>query len=238
MPSPIDATCESTTWMSRSGSMARAIWALLIVPDSVPATWTETIASAPAVEGRFVGRLEVAGRHAAVVGNGASGAVIRVPELVGRHVDARLEGVRPEVDEERDDRDPGRGGLAGSKSDAESVTIATRPKVASSSSLPGGVAGMIAGMIRAGVQPDGVSRYASARWIVAVGRAAGTFTLRFSTGLTGAMLGSYLAKLPEYGGEPVEPGRRRPVRARPSTSPSSSCRRSSASCPTGRATTG
>jgi MFS family permease len=33
---------------------------------------------------------------------------------------------------------------------------------------------------------------------------AGTFTLRFSTGLTGAMLGVYLAKLPEHGGEPVE----------------------------------
>jgi MFS family permease len=34
---------------------------------------------------------------------------------------------------------------------------------------------------------------------------AGTFTLRFSTGLTGAMLGSYLAHLPEHGGEAVSP---------------------------------
>jgi DHA1 family multidrug resistance protein-like MFS transporter len=34
---------------------------------------------------------------------------------------------------------------------------------------------------------------------------AGTFTLRFSTGLTGAMLGSYLATLPQHGGEPVSP---------------------------------
>ena len=33
----------------------------------------------------------------------------------------------------------------------------------------------------------------------------GTFTLRFSTGLTGAMLASYLAKLPEHGGEDVGP---------------------------------
>lgn len=32
---------------------------------------------------------------------------------------------------------------------------------------------------------------------------AGTFTLRFSTGLTGAMLAVYLAKLPEHGGEHV-----------------------------------
>ena len=31
----------------------------------------------------------------------------------------------------------------------------------------------------------------------------GTFTLRFSTGLTGAMLGVYLAKLPEHGGQVV-----------------------------------
>ena len=50
IPSPIEAPSESTTWISRSGSMSRAIWALLIVPDSVPATWTETIASAPAVK--------------------------------------------------------------------------------------------------------------------------------------------------------------------------------------------
>ncbi|MEO5885403.1 MAG: MFS transporter, partial [Candidatus Limnocylindrales bacterium] len=33
----------------------------------------------------------------------------------------------------------------------------------------------------------------------------GTFTLRFSTGLTGAMLGAYLATLPDHGGEPVSP---------------------------------
>ena len=33
---------------------------------------------------------------------------------------------------------------------------------------------------------------------------AGTFTLRFSTGLTGAMLGFYLATLPEHGGQAVD----------------------------------
>jgi MFS family permease len=33
----------------------------------------------------------------------------------------------------------------------------------------------------------------------------GTFTLRFSTGLTGAMLGVYLAKLPSHGGAEVDP---------------------------------
>ena len=35
---------------SRSGSMSAAIWALLMVPDSSLATWTETIASAPAAK--------------------------------------------------------------------------------------------------------------------------------------------------------------------------------------------
>src|SRR4029450_10317718 len=34
---------------------------------------------------------------------------------------------------------------------------------------------------------------------------AGTFTLRFSTGLTGTMLAVYLAKLPEHGGPFIEP---------------------------------
>lgn len=34
---------------------------------------------------------------------------------------------------------------------------------------------------------------------------AGTFTLRFSTGLTGAMLGVYLARLPLHGGPEVDP---------------------------------
>ena len=33
----------------------------------------------------------------------------------------------------------------------------------------------------------------------------GTFTLRFSTGLTGALLAYYLADLPKHGGQPVEP---------------------------------
>ena len=46
-PSPIEAPIESTTWISRSGNVARADLAALIVPESVSATWIETIASAP-----------------------------------------------------------------------------------------------------------------------------------------------------------------------------------------------
>ena len=77
MPSAIEAPSESTMWISRSGSMSRAIWALLIVPDSVPATWIETIASAPAAKAASYASLKSPGDEAAVVGNGASGATIR-----------------------------------------------------------------------------------------------------------------------------------------------------------------
>ena len=54
------------------------------------------------------------------------------------------------------------------------------------------------------VRPTRPSRYPSAmerslRFVL-----LGTFTLRFSTGLTGAMLSLYLAKLPEFGGPEVD----------------------------------
>ena len=59
-------------------------------------------------------------------------------------------------------------------------------------------------MIRAGSSPSGRSRYdppmeRSLRFVL-----LGTFTLRFSTGLTGAMLGLYLADLPAHGGPAVD----------------------------------
>ncbi len=71
----------------------------------------------------------------------------------------------------------------------------------------------VADMIRAGssddtdvqnLRPSQPVRFASmdrSLWAVLTG----TFTLRFSTGLTGAMLGSYLATLPDHGGEAVSP---------------------------------
>ena len=51
----------------------------------------------------------------------------------------------------------------------------------------------------------------------------GTFTLRFSTGLTGAMLVYYLAELPEFGGPEVSSAVGRPADRRLLRSPSSSC---------------
>ena len=102
---------------------------------------------------------------------------------------------------------PERRGLAGSRSDAESVTIATRLKGGPPPGRPD-VAGMIrAGpsrrRVRAGVQPLTATLPAMDRSLWAV--LAGTFTLRFSTGLTGAMLAFYLAQLPEHGGPEVAP---------------------------------
>jgi len=52
-PSPIDADIESMTWISRSLNIAAPISADLIVPDSVPATWIDTIASAPSSNARW-----------------------------------------------------------------------------------------------------------------------------------------------------------------------------------------
>ena len=67
----------------------------------------------------------------------------------------------------------------------------------------------------------------------------GTFTLRFSTGLTGCdARRSTSPTCPSHGGPSGRRHGRRPVRGDRSTSPSWSCRRSSASCPTATATTG
>ena len=58
-------------------------------------------------------------------------------------------------------------------------------------------------IIRAASSPFPVrcQRMSRSLWAVL----AGTFTLRFSTGLTGAMLGVYLARLPLHGGPEVDP---------------------------------
>ena len=67
----------------------------------------------------------------------------------------------------------------------------------------------------------------------------GTFTLRFSTGLTGGLLSYYLARLHEHGGPEVHAdGRSACIGVALLRRPSSSCRRRSACCPTGSATTG
>ena len=111
IPSAIEAPSESTTWISRSGSMSRAIWALLIVPDRVPATWIETIASAPAGERRFVGVLELARRRGGGRRERRVGRDHPLPERLGRQLDAGLERLGAEVHEQRDDRDPLRRGV-------------------------------------------------------------------------------------------------------------------------------
>ena len=89
---------------------------------------------------------------------------------------------------------PASAASAGSRSDAELVMTATRTMDASSDSPP--VAGMIRGA--SGRKPLRFAGMDRSLWAVI----GGTFTLRFSTGLTGAMLAAYLAKLP--GQQPVD----------------------------------
>jgi len=57
--------------------MSRATWADLSVPDSSPDTFTHTIAWAPAASTAVNASRKSPGAAAAVVGNGASDAVIR-----------------------------------------------------------------------------------------------------------------------------------------------------------------
>ena len=76
------------TWISRSGNSPAAIRALLIVPDSVSAQSTQTIASAPSSKAASNASWKAPGLAADVVGNGASGAVMRVQNSLHRQVHA------------------------------------------------------------------------------------------------------------------------------------------------------
>ena len=132
MPSAIEAPSESTTWISRSGSMSRAIWALLIVPESVPATWTETIASAPAAKAPSYASLNSPGDEAAVFGHGASGATMRSQNASVESSVPALKVSSPKLTRSGMTEIPRAAASLGSRSDAESVKIATRLKVGSS----------------------------------------------------------------------------------------------------------
>ena len=127
MPSAIDAPCESTMWISRSGSMPAAISALLIVPDSLSETWIDDDRVGAVREGRVVDRLELAGARR----GGLRERRVRAPSSasqnsLGREVDAGPERLGAEGHRQRDDPDAARpSATAGSRSDAESVTNAT-----------------------------------------------------------------------------------------------------------------
>ena len=101
-------------------------------------------------------------------------------------------------------RIPRAAATAGSRSDAESVTKTMRATAPSRVAIPAADhtgprhgAGRRAGGAR--LEPLRFARMDRSLWAVL----GGTFTLRFSTGLTGAMLAVYLAKLPEHGGPEV-----------------------------------
>ena len=140
------------------------------------------------------------GDDAAVFGNGASGAAIRSQNSAVDSSTPALKVSRPEGHEERHDPDPLRGGLGrvqvgrgiGEDRDAAQggfllMSRAGRCGHDTGRVQPGGGAATLPRMER------------SLRFVL-----LGTFTLRFSTGLTGAMLGLYLAKLPTYGGPAVD----------------------------------
>ena len=174
----------------------------LEVPDSVSATWTETIASAPSSEGRLVdAALKSPGDDAAVVGNGRIRRGHPRPEVAAVQVDAGPERLVAEVDDQRDDMDTGFrrlgrveiGRRVGEDRDASHVgTPPPDGPCAGNGRLPGIIGPRPAVPVRC----PGMDR---SMWAVL----AGTFTLRFSTGLTGAMLAVYLAQLPQHGGEVV-----------------------------------
>ena len=94
IPWAIEAPSESTTWISRSGSMSRAIWALLIVPDSVPAAMDRDDRVGAVRERRLVGLLELARRG----GRRRRERRVRrdhpLPERLGRELDPGLEASR------------------------------------------------------------------------------------------------------------------------------------------------
>ena len=169
------------------------------------------------------------------MGNGASGATIRSQNAVGRELDPGLERLVAEASPGAGrSRSPRRRPRPGSMSDAESVKIATRLKQSSSA-----VRDDVAGMIRAGSSPSRSEPLRSTRWSARSGSSCSAPSRSASApGLTGAMLGLYLADLPDARRTAGRRHRRRHVRRRRSTCPSWSCRRSSASCPTGWATTG
>ena len=112
--------------MSRPGSISRATWALLWVPDRVDPTVTHTTASAPPAKAASNVSLNTPGLAAAVVGNGASGAVIRAQNasVVSSTPARKLSS--PKLTMSGTTAIPAAVAVAGSRSAAESVTIATR----------------------------------------------------------------------------------------------------------------
>ena len=125
IPTPIDAVRESMTWISRSGSSPRATSADLSVPDSDPDTLTHTTDSAPPSKARWNSPRKSPGAAAAVVGKGASGAVIRTQNSSVVSVTSGRKLSAPKLTTRGTTTIPCRAAASGGRSLAESVTIAT-----------------------------------------------------------------------------------------------------------------
>ena len=149
---------------------------------------------------------ELARRRGGRRGERSVGRRHPLPEGLGAHLHAGLVRLGADIHHERDDPDPVRGGQ---------VWVEVRRGIGedrdasqgSSSRLDRERCGHDTGRVQRGERPArGATRYALPRmdrslWAVL----AGTFTLRFSTGLTGVMLTYYLADFPIHGGAPVGP---------------------------------
>ena len=112
-PTPIDAVPLSMTWISRPPSTSAAIRALLIVPDSVSAMSTQTIASAPSANAASNASWYSPGTGGRCRGERRVGRRHPLPEVLGREVDTGLEGIAPEGHGQRHDPDARRGSRRG-----------------------------------------------------------------------------------------------------------------------------
>ena len=141
------------------------------------------------------------GDDAAVLGNGASGATIRSQNSSVDISTPALNVSGPEGHEERHDPDPLRGGLGrvqvgrgvGEDRDTAQVGFLLGPGA--------GRCGHDTGRVQPG---GGAATLLGDGTIAPRSCCSGTFTLRFSTGLTGSMLAFYLAHLHEHGGPEVD----------------------------------
>ena len=96
-----------------------------MAPDSVPATLTATMACAPASNAASKASLYSPGDAAAVVGNGASGATMRSQNSTVDISTPALKVSEPKVTSNGTIEIPSAAARVGSRSDAESVKIAT-----------------------------------------------------------------------------------------------------------------
>ncbi len=112
--------------MSRSVIWSRAMTALLLVAESLPPTVMQTTDSAPASNAIWKADWKSPGLQAAVLGNGAPGAVIISQKRSALRSTPVRYSIVPKVTRSGTRAMPLRAESSGERSDAESTTMATR----------------------------------------------------------------------------------------------------------------